>query len=40
MLYQSKDNAMNTQKPGEGDRPANYIRNRNTTLCQTTNCHF
>ena len=28
MLYQSKDNILNTQKPGHGDRPVDYTRNR------------
>ena len=27
MLYQSKDNMLNTQKPDRGDRPADYARN-------------
>ena len=28
MLYQSKDNMLNTQKPGQGDISADYTKNR------------
>ena len=28
MLYQSKDNMLITQKPGQGDRPGDYTKNR------------
>ena len=27
LCYQSKDNRLNTQKPGQGDRPTDYTRN-------------
>ena len=27
MLYQSKNNMLITQKPGQGDRPTDYTRN-------------
>ena len=27
LLYQSKDNMLFTQKPGQGDRPTGYTRN-------------